>query len=164
MIDLPVESGQYALFLRLLTPKKLSIGRLGIGDFPAGNYLYFGSARGSGGLRARLGRHLRGAAKLHWHIDTLRIVAQVYGFCYLKDQHFSKQAIPVECLWSQRLRELPAVQVPLPGFGASDCKSGCDSHLFYLANTENEMISHYRKIFAASVKISIDSLTCQMSD
>jgi Uri superfamily endonuclease len=91
--------------------------------FPAGDYIYVGSAFGPGGLRTRLGRHLRGDGHPHWHIDTLRAAASVVGYVFaIADQ-------PVECRWSQALAALPQARIPAPGFGSSDCRSGCQAHL-----------------------------------
>ncbi|HIQ09546.1 MAG TPA: DUF123 domain-containing protein, partial [Anaerolineaceae bacterium] len=56
---LPSTPGAYALALRLERPVGLRVGALGVWDFPEGVYVYLGSARGPGGIRARLGRHLR---------------------------------------------------------------------------------------------------------
>jgi Uri superfamily endonuclease len=38
---------------------------------PAGRYLYCGSAKGPGGLKARLSRHMRRGKSVRWHIDRL---------------------------------------------------------------------------------------------
>jgi len=128
--NIPALPGSYILWLRLPQPQDLVVGRLGRFPFPAGDYLYMGSARGAGGLRARLGRHLSGVrfqrlGKLHWHIDYLRQVTQARGFGY-------NLASKKECLWSQKLAALPKACFPVPGFGASDCRSGCNAHLIYL--------------------------------
>ncbi|HEX9029228.1 MAG TPA: DUF123 domain-containing protein, partial [Anaerolineales bacterium] len=56
--DLPAAPGSYVLYLRLSQRLELGVGRLGRLSFPAGEYLYLGSAGGPGGLRARLGRHI----------------------------------------------------------------------------------------------------------
>lgn len=125
---IPADPGVYVLHLRLSQDRRLAIGRLGVFDFPAGEYLYVGSARGPGGLRARLGRHLEGNRALHWHIDYLRAAAEVCGFAY------SVLAIPgsqpaLECRWAQRLAGLPGFRPPVPGFGAGDCRNGCRAHL-----------------------------------
>jgi Uri superfamily endonuclease len=162
MPDLPNEPGSYALFLKLSTSQELSVGRLGIGYFPTGSYVYLGSARGSGGLRARLKRHLRGASKHHWHIDSLRAVTQVQGYCYLKDQSSPVNDLSVECLWSLKLTESPGIHPPLVGFGASDCRMGCAAHLFYLSEAETVSLERYRKIFADAANVSPDMLTCQV--
>lgn len=120
---LPDEPGTYAIGLRLARPARVTVGRLGRFAFRAGLYVYVGSARGPGGLRARLGRHLRQAAKPHWHIDTLRAVASVRGVLYTMAPE------PLECVWAQRLSRVPGALIPVGGFGASDCRAGCEGHL-----------------------------------
>jgi Uri superfamily endonuclease len=131
---IPREGGSYALWLHLPQTRDLIIGRLGSFTFPAGDYVYLGSARGPGGLRARLGRHLRGRGQAHWHIDRLRAAAQVHGFGYKTISADVSEADPSdsrECNWSQRLATLPEASLPAPGFGSSDCRSGCAAHLVH---------------------------------
>ena len=82
-----------------------------------GRYVYAGSARGPGGLRARLGRHLRRGKTPHWHIDALTEAATVEGAWVLPGGD--------ECALASGLAHLP---VPMPGFGSSDCRR-CASHL-----------------------------------
>lgn len=133
MDDLPVHPGSYALFLGLFNPCLIRVGKLGWYSLPAGFYAYQGSARGPGGLRARLGRHLRGGGQLHWHIDYLREVSEVLGYTYTIREEKRFGNLPAECFWSQTLIALPEAGVPIPGFGASDCHSGCLSHLVHLS-------------------------------
>ena len=99
------------------------IGRLGSFCLPAGHYFYVGSARGAGGLQARVGRHLRGDGAQHWHIDYVRDVAVVREVFYTVTDR------TLECKWSQALAQLPYACIPVPYFGASDCRSGCRAHL-----------------------------------
>ncbi len=121
---LPDGRGCYALHLHLSQPRTLRIGQLGRFTFPSGEYIYVGSALGSGGLRARVGRHLRGDGKVHWHIDYLRrAVAEVQNCFYTVTDK------PLECEWSKALAALPDAMVPVPYFGSSDCRAGCISHL-----------------------------------
>jgi Uri superfamily endonuclease len=131
MIALPSQAGSYALELLLEEPARLQIGRLGEFHFPAGHYIYLGSACGPGGLRARLGRHLDapGAHPLRWHIDYLRqravpLAASCFAFADLMP------AIQrLECQWSKLLFRLPESFLPAPGFGAGDCACKCPAHL-----------------------------------
>jgi Uri superfamily endonuclease len=120
--------GTYVLALRLDAGRTIAIGSLGQYRFPAGWYLYVGSARGPGGLRARLERHRRRLGpdkKVHWHIDFLREYGTWAGAWVRRaDEH-------LECAWARRLGGLPGVAVVVPGFGASDCR--CAAHLFHLA-------------------------------
>lgn len=117
--------GTYLLILRLDRDiAGLPIGKLGTLDFPAGYYLYVGSAFGPGGLPARLAHHVRkDKARPHWHIDYLRKYGQI------------EEAWSIAC--SERLERLlvdvlndtSVVQAVAPGFGASD--SPRKSHLFF---------------------------------
>jgi Uri superfamily endonuclease len=117
--------GTYALLLRLECTEEIAIGRLGTFTFPAGYYLYVGSALGPGGLEARLARHRRRDKKLRWHIDYLLGHAQLVEVWSAASTH------KMECLWAQAARELPGCEIPVPGFGSSDCR--CPSHLMYLS-------------------------------
>lgn len=127
-LPLPVASGTYILLLDLPQATPLQVGRLGDFHFPSGVYAYVGSAFGPGGLRARLGRHLH-PGRPHWHVDYLRLVAQVCGIAYALTPR------PQECLWSQALASLPGAWLPAPGFGASDCRKGCRAHLIGLGKS-----------------------------
>lgn len=126
MDEIPALPGSYALHLHLHRPMHLRVGKLGIFGFPAGDYLYLGSAHGPGGLRARLGRHLNGGQRHHWHIDALRT------HCLVRGYYFVPGMAPLECEWSTRLSRLPGAAHPAVGFGASDCSNNCQSHLIHL--------------------------------
>lgn len=114
--------GTYLLWLHLQAPRRLRIGRLAEHGFEAGFYAYVGSAMGPGGVRARLGRHLGGGRRPRWHIDYLRAVAEVDGAWFVYGE------ICYEHLWATVLRNIKGSNIPLPGFGSSDCP--CNTHLF----------------------------------
>ncbi len=114
--------GTYALELHLSQPATLQVGALGLWQFPVGFYIYVGSAWGPGGLAARVGRHLRGAGKQHWHIDILRPYASPTAIWATRQTH-------CECAWAALLLQSPGARVIVPRFGASDCK--CVAHLIY---------------------------------
>ncbi len=137
MDELPIQPGTYALILELSAPQDLQIGRLGRFHFPAGVYVYLGSARGPGGIRARLGRHLRGGTKTRWHIDYLRASARVAGYGFQVQDASQKTAIHLECQWSQEMVKLPSAVTLVKKFGASDCDSGCQAHLVFLSGWED---------------------------
>ena len=125
--ELPADPGSYALALRLRHAQVLAVGRLGRLDFRAGVWLYVGSARGPGGLRARVGRHWLGPARSRWHIDYLRRAAAPLGAAV-------RQAdASLECRWAARLADAPHWTSGPEGFGASDCR--CPTHLFAWAAT-----------------------------
>lgn len=117
--------GIYHLVLRLTRPASLQVGRLGRFDFPAGYYVYTGSARM--GLEARIARHRRGRKRMRWHIDYLLRVAELVEVV----------AVPatarIECVRNGEVLSLPGASVLAPRFGASDC--GCAAHLAYFART-----------------------------
>jgi len=117
---LPAEPGIYVLCIHLDESRCLAIGALGDVAFPAGSYLYIGSAHGPGGLKARIGRHLRQDGKrVHWHIDVLLQAARVESVCWTIDPAMG------ECVLAQRLAR-SGLRFPV-GFGASDCH--CGGHL-----------------------------------
>lgn len=109
----------YQLHIRLGQPLRLQIGRFGEFDFPAGNYVYTGSAKRS--FEARIARHLRRDKTLRWHIDYLLDAPGV------SVAEVRRSAEP-ECV----LNQATAGEIPILGFGASDCHRGCGSHLKYL--------------------------------
>ncbi len=121
--SLPTARGAYVLHLYVSRPRPLIIGRLGQFRLPVGHYFYMGSAHGAGGLRARVGRHLRRSGTLHWHIDYLRAVSVVQDVLYTVTDG------ALECKWSQALAQLPRAFIPVPHFGSSDCRLGCAAHL-----------------------------------
>jgi sugar fermentation stimulation protein A len=110
--------GAYLLALVLDRPRTVEVGGLGRVSFPAGGYVYVGSAMR--GLAARIARHLRKRKRMHWHIDYLAAVADV------------AEAFPIVCarrLECELARDVAAVaQGSVAGFGSSDCS--CESHLF----------------------------------
>lgn len=115
----------YQLLIELTGALRVRIGRLGTFDFPAGRYLYTGSARRN--LEARLTRHLRREKRLHWHIDYLLAEDPVRILA------IRRSALP-ECTLH---RQSPG-EIVVPGFGASDCRAGCGSHLKFLAEPSRE--------------------------
>jgi Uri superfamily endonuclease len=120
---LPDQAGTYVLILDLPRPTTINIGRLGRFAFPAGRYAYAGSARGPGGLAARVSRHLRSSKPRHWHIDYLRAEAAPVAIWYAVGSQRR------ECAWATALADLPRATIPVPHFGASDCH--CVAHLVY---------------------------------
>lgn len=120
---MPALKGSYALIINLEKDARLTIGRRGTFAFPAGLYLYAGSALN--GLESRVRRHLRQepAKKRHWHIDYLTAIAPVCQVWWAADNQRR------ECAWAGIARERGG-KVVAPGFGASDCR--CPAHLLAL--------------------------------
>lgn len=121
--DAPALPGAYLLLLTLTEPMTVGLPHRPAVTLPAGRYLYAGSARGPGGIRARLARHMRADKRPHWHIDQLTRGGTVDGAWVLPGGN--------ECAVVAALAHLPA---PIPGFGSTDCRT-CVSHLLALRLT-----------------------------
>ena len=113
--------GSYILVIDLAESLSMEVGRLGTCRFPAGLYLYCGSAMN--GLEGRIRRHLRQDKKLHWHIDYLTASARVSEVWWLVS---GKRW---ECRWAEAIACMGGEAVA-PGFGSSDCR--CSTHLLRL--------------------------------
>lgn len=124
---LPRAPGTYLLYIELLSPARLHVGRLGDSVLPAGRYSYVGSAHGPGGLQARVARHLNPARREQWHIDRLTAIAPITGIWAVIS------AQPRECEWVRWLLAQAGSSVPVHGFGSSDCRSVCPAHLVRVA-------------------------------
>jgi Uri superfamily endonuclease len=112
----------YQLHITLQRAQRVHVGRLAEFLFPAGTYLYTGSARRN--LSARVRRHLSRQKKQRWHIDYLLMTpeARVTAVGLFSE---------TECCCNQRVNG----EILLAGFGASDCRVQCGSHLKYLGGT-----------------------------
>ncbi len=113
------DRGAYLLSLHLKRTRAINVGKLGRLRFPAGHYLYVGSAMKN--LTARVARHVNRRKNMHWHIDYLRECAD--------------NVTPIPIRTSKRIEcdlasDLGAFLAPgPPGFGSSDCD--CPGHLFH---------------------------------
>ncbi len=128
---LPATAGAYALLIRLDRPMRPAIRTLAPATLAAGYYLYLGSARGPGGIRARVARHLRRDKPIHWHVDHLttkgrvtRVIAAPGGS---------------ECALAARALGFDSVSVPVAGFGSSDCRK-CPAHLLRLSGATGPVL------------------------
>ncbi|MEJ2054579.1 MAG: GIY-YIG nuclease family protein [Calditrichaceae bacterium] len=110
------EEISYQITFLLNKKSRIIIGKLGIFEFPAGKYIYTGSALKN--MEKRLERHLKKNKKLHWHIDY---ILQTEACSILNIQ----KSIIDECMLNQKT---PG-KIIVPGFGSSDCRNGCISHL-----------------------------------
>lgn len=115
--------GTYILWLTLPDDTRLTIGKRGTFDFPRGVYAYVGSAFGGGGLAGRLRHHLSPVKRPHWHIDYLRTAATVTHVWTIAS------TTVYEHQWASVLQHMDGASVPVPRFGASDCR--CTAHLIH---------------------------------
>lgn len=109
----------YQLRIDVARPVRITVGRLGRFLFPAGRYVYSGSAKRN--IDARLARHLRKEKAMRWHIDWLLASSGVRVVSVVRSGE-------AECTLNQKIKGI----ILVPGFGSSDCRSGCGSHLRYL--------------------------------
>jgi Uri superfamily endonuclease len=121
--------GCYSLIIDLRRKKTVRVGQLGEAVFPAGTYVYTGSAMK--GLRTRLKRHCSQKKKIHWHIDYLLTLPEAR----IKKIILYPAALGQECRQNKRIAAEPDAAVIFKNFGASDCKSGCVTHLLYFAKS-----------------------------
>lgn len=132
MTEVPpaVDSGFYQLVIRLWQERDMWVGRHGRFSFPAGFYVYTGSAKR--GLESRIARHLRTRKRMRWHIDYLLR----YGRILVVKRYTTGDRS--ECELSQRVEKVRGSRIVAAGFGSSDCR--CSSHLFYFQrNPANEL-------------------------
>lgn len=136
--------GSYVVFYLLEHGKEIYIPRFGVIQFPPGIFAYTGSAQGSGGLAARIRRHLKEEKPKHWHIDWLRPHAKIIGVYYMITSE------NLECEWAYRLLSGLNGQVYTKGFGSSDCQRKCQSHLIFLPN--HNQLEDFSSIISSEFK------------
>lgn len=146
-LEIPATGGTYALLLACAHSRTLRIGRLGDRLVPRGWYIYVGSAFGPGGLKSRCLRHFHTLRRLHWHIDYLRPAAS------LQDIWFTLDHVPREHRWAEMIAGWPGAGIPIPRFGASDCR--CRSHLFHFASKPGFAIFRRRTLQQVPASVSI---------
>ncbi|KPV63462.1 MAG: hypothetical protein AOA66_0938 [Candidatus Bathyarchaeota archaeon BA2] len=126
--------GIYTLIIFLSEEARLNVGKLGLQKFPRGYYTYTGSALGKGAtsLKRRVSRHLRKRKRNLWHIDFL-----------LADKNATVTAVvaaetskKLECNMNRYIKREGKANFPVKGFGSSDCKENCGSHLLYFGEEE----------------------------
>jgi len=128
--------GTYTLVIFVPVETWVAIGSLGKQFFSRGYYAYTGSAFGNGALSlgGRIRRHLRKAdKKKRWHIDHLLSMDKVKVTSVIA-AHTKKK---MECEVNRFLKKELSAEIPVLGFGSSDCKENCESHLLYLGLDDN---------------------------
>ena len=105
--------------MKISQPINIEVGSLGMLSFKPGNYVYTGSARKN--INSRIQRHLKKDKKLHWHIDYL---TNHPGIIIIEVERFETE----ECVLNQQVKG----EILHPGFGATDCRQHCGSHLKYI--------------------------------
>lgn len=128
------DRGGYLILLRIDKACPISSGRLGNWVAQPGWYVYVGSAMRT--LSARLARHVRLRKKMHWHIDTLRAVADRVVPLAIRSSH--REECDIAAAMSRLLSPGPQ------GFGSSDCD--CPTHLTYSPHNPLEDPSFHKAL------------------
>lgn len=135
--------GTYTLIVFLSKEARLKVGKLGIQRFPAGYYAYTGSALGTGvsSLKQRVKRHLQKRKQKFWHIDFLLAHENATITAVIAAQTGRK----AECNVNLFVKKELGAEIPVMGFGASDCKQNCESHLLYFGeeNIKSQVVALY---------------------
>lgn len=110
--------GDYLLILHTEEDLETEIGSLGKVRFPAGYYVYTGSAKKN--LDQRMARHRRLRKGMHWHIDWFRQKADWVGCIPIRTAEDLEHRLADEV---SRIADWR-----IPRFGCTDCR--CETHLF----------------------------------
>jgi len=136
--------GTYCLVIELADRTSIRIGALGMRSLNAGVYVYVGSALA--GIEQRVSRHAGKRKKKRWHIDYLLDKAEVVSVIAVPSR-----VKRTECTIAQTLLSSEGAQVPVEGFGSSDCD--CRSHLIYFEREDAAWV-------AESVARAVAMLSC----
>lgn len=121
----------YCLLIKKEIAGKLQIGKLGVFEFPAGYYVYTGSARR--GVDARINRHFSRRETLRWHVDYL-LEKSVIEKVFLAEKK--------ECELNREVFSLPGATIVARKLGSSDCS--CSSHLAYFKDQISTLITFFQ--------------------
>ena len=124
--------GTYCLLIHFPRETDISVGAMGVRRFPAGAYIYVGSALG--GIEQRVGRHKSSKKRRRWHIDYLLEKGEVIAIAAIPSS--SKDT---ECSIAKSLLASEEAEPGAIGFGSSDC--GCPSHLVYFGDRDPELVA-----------------------
>jgi Uri superfamily endonuclease len=116
------EKGTYILLFDTDRDACVDVGKLGPVRLIPGYYLYVGSAFGPGGIKARVGRHIKTGKRQHWHIDYVRTKLT------LNAAWVSYSGIRKEHDWAAMLSLAEGIEA-VNRFGSSDCD--CLSHFYW---------------------------------
>jgi len=134
--------GVYTLLLDIREDMCVEVGSLGNICLSKGLYGYVGSAKGFGGIKARIKHHLaKDKKRLWWHIDYLTSRREVivkyvaYAETLAIDEEYVARGFSRSSCWS----------IAVPKFGSTDKKSS--SHLFKCVCNIDSCMEDLRNIF-----------------
>jgi Uri superfamily endonuclease len=130
--------GVYAIILDIQDLYSLKINKKEF-QIKKGIYIYVGSALGLGGISKRIERYFQifnGIKRnKHWHIDYLIPKAKRIIAIYAETNE------NYECRLFQALKNMEIENIEIVrGFGNTDCRAKCGSHLLYVGRIEIENI------------------------
>jgi len=138
--------GIYTLIILVNTKSRLKVGKLSYFNFKKGYYAYTGSALGAGAtsLKRRVARHLKKEKSKNWHIDFLLANKNAKVTAIIA----AESNVNKECQINNLIKNIEGTSIPIVGFGASDCKQNCKSHLIYFGeeNIEEKIINAYTRL------------------
>ena len=147
--EIPSKKGNYILVFRSEERNRQNMCRFKNVNIETGYYLYCGSAHGNGGLRSRISRHLTRSLNKFWHIDFLKECLQpLEVWCQVSSEK-------IECSFCQFLHFQMGGEIPIKGFGSSDCRNKCESHLiwFHQKTNLNDVFIELNDKFNRMIKI-----------
>ena len=147
--------GVYTLLIFVPEEICLNVGSLGMQRFPKGYYAYTGSAlgRGASSLNIRVQRHSRKAKTKFWHIDYLLAHEDVLITSVLTAQTDEN----MECETNSRIKHGLDAEILIEGFGSSDCRQNCRSHLLFLGekNVKEGITKTYTEKFGSEYVVQL---------
>jgi Uri superfamily endonuclease len=128
MLHLERKPGTYCLhFASDNEDRVVQVGALGKNVLRRGYYAYVGSAMHPlTGVLGRVAYHA-GPPKFRWNVDWVK------PFLGLVEVWFSYEPGHPECRWADAVGAARGAEVPLPQFGARDCKK-CPAHFFHFSS------------------------------
>ena len=135
--------GVYVLIIDLNEMLSFNLKSLGNLSFDKGTWIYVGSAMGVGStsLENRICRHFRVVKTIHWHIDHL-----LDSDSLIRASVWSESSSPAECEIAKTIEKMVDVNPGPRGFGASDCKQKCGTHLFQ-SKIGNGLVKKIQDVF-----------------
>ncbi len=135
--------GAYVLIIDLNEILSFNLKSLGNLSFDEGTWIYVGSAMGMGStnLENRIGRHFRSKKTIHWHIDHF-----LDSDSKIRASIWSESSSPAECAIAKSIDKMININPGPRGFGASDCKHKCWTHL-YQSKIDNGLEKKIQDVF-----------------
>jgi len=150
--NLPTK-GTYTLVIRLEKETQIKVQKWGSFILQKGYYAYTGSALGDGAvsLRYRVLRHFKKRKAKHWHIDFLLASKNASIAAVVA----AESSVNRECQANDAIKSIQGATIPVVGFGASDCKQNCGSHLVYFGeeNITEKILDKYTRLFGADATL-----------